>query len=324
MKLSIFTILLSTLVGGTALAGETAVFPVNVTNVAPGEGEAIGVLFSQAYADASGAQVLSPSATRTIVESASSPVAAARALAVDEYIVIDAVRLTTKIKLSAARFDNTGKLIHRAEMTALSLDDVENVADRLAAALYHRQSPEQTRTLDTITETEGEEPNKLFSDKVFGPKLQFTVMLASGAKIDPTLSALFDMRFEGESYFLEFGIGIMVPTNAWQSGNQLIRYYGGVISELGANYYFINDDISVYAGGGILPRLMGGTNMDVGVQLAVYAQGGAMFFRSSSTRLYTDFRVAQNLLPFQSRSWSSTVVREYFPTELTLSVGIGW
>lgn len=322
MKTRISTVLLSTLVCGAALADDVAIFPVNGTNIAADEADAIGALFAQAYAQASGLRVLSPAATRSIVESAKDAQSAASALSVAEYIVIDAIRLTAKIKLSAACYDAAGVLLHRAEM--ISLDDIDTVTDRLAVALYHKHSPRETRSIETITEVEQKKPNRLLSEKVFGFKLQFSVILAPGARFDPTLSGFFDMRFEAESYFLELGIGVMVPTNTWQSTDQRIRHYFGFVTELGASYYFINGDISIYAGGGLLPRLIGDGGTDFGVRLAAYAQSGIIFFRHSSTRLYADFRAAQNLLPFQSYSVTSGQSRQFFPTELTLSFGIGW
>jgi hypothetical protein len=79
-----------------------------------------------------------------------------------------------------------------------------------------------------------------------------------------------------------------------------------------------------------MPRLMSSSVTN----LAPYAQGGLMFFRESSTRLYLDLRVAQNVLPVgfnenshydsATDSYTSTPSLRLYPTELTLHVGVGW
>jgi hypothetical protein len=65
--------------------------------------------------------------------------------------------------------------------------------------------------------------------------------------------------------------------------------------------------------------------------LAAYGQGGVMFFRDASTRLYTDLRVAQNLLPVGfstcgvvSGSYSTCGTRRLYPTEISLNIGLGF
>jgi hypothetical protein len=46
-----------------------------------------------------------------------------------------------------------------------------------------------------------------------------------------------------------------------------------------------------------------------------------MFFRESSTRFYTDFRLAQNLLPVVNDDVPS---KNLYPTELTFNIGFGF
>ena len=70
--------------------------------------------------------------------------------------------------------------------------------------------------------------------------------------------------------------------------------------------------------------------------LAPYVQGGVMFFRDSKTRFYTDFRLAQNVLPIVfgydaiytstagDVSYAVPATKKLYPTELTFSVGMGF
>jgi hypothetical protein len=125
---------------------------------------------------------------------------------------------------------------------------------------------------------------------------------------------------------LEFGVGLNLPPVESEK-----RYsYGGVYADLGANFYLTNDSSAPYLGFGVMPRLM---SRQV-TNLAPYAQAGYMFFRESSTRLYIDFRAAQNVLPVgfggnthtDSATGATTTdpERNLYPTELALHLGIGW
>jgi hypothetical protein len=80
---------------------------------------------------------------------------------------------------------------------------------------------------------------------------------------------------------------------------------------------------SPYIGLGLMPRLM---SKDV-TNLAAYGQGGVMFFRDASTRLYTDLRIAKNLLPVGFGSCGPVGVcgtRRLYPTEISLNIGMGF
>jgi hypothetical protein len=137
----------------------------------------------------------------------------------------------------------------------------------------------------------------------------------------------FALRVEARSHFLEFGVGLALPANA---GDGEHRAYGGVYADIGANFYLADSSTSPYLGFGVMPRLM---SRQV-TNLAPYGQAGLMFFRESSTRLYLDLRVAQNVLAVgfgggsEYDPASGTDVSEpserLYPTELTLHVGVGW
>lgn len=306
---------------------QTAVFPAQVTNLSEEEGAAITAVVADAYAEASPESVTLAGQPRDEEGHAVPPAAAAQQLKAEEYVTISATRLSQNIIISAARFSQSGEELYRVRMTAASLDDVEAVATRIAKALVARTDTTETMTIDTVTEREGEKKNRTFSEKVIGVKTGFDWVFSS-TDFEPIISVGFDARLEARHYFLEFGAGFSLPSSGGNSSNVDV---GGVYAEFGGSYYLTHTSISPYVGAGVLPRLLGGDEMDGGANLALYVQGGAMFFRESSSRLYADLRLAQNLTSWSRTSYdysttTGTVVRESsrYPTELIFSVGIGW
>lgn len=301
-----------------------AVFPVDATNLNEGEQDAIGQMVASAYQTEAREAVIPPKMTVAPLQETGGYKEAAQKLQASEYVMVSAVRLRQRIVITATRYTPDGTMVHSVKMTATSLDDLEPVSDRLAKALFTRTTPRETRSLDNVSATEGKRPNRVFVEKVMGLKASFIYPVGYGDDIAPMMSFGFDGRLEGRSYFLEIGAGFIVPSDP--DGDKLS--YGGLYTDIGASFYLMDASISPYLGGGVLPRLVGG---DV-TNFAVYGQTGLMFFRESSSRLYTDFRVAQNLLPVGfSGEWVDGPAggfqaedRKLYPTELTFSVGIGW
>ncbi|MES1179183.1 MAG: hypothetical protein ABUL62_33015 [Myxococcales bacterium] len=301
--------------------------PVEGTNLAPGEAEAISQTVASAYQVAQSEAVIPLAEARQAIEQTGGVQEAAKKLGASEYVYATAVRLDTKIVITATRYSASGAPLHSAKMTATGLDDVEPTSERLAKALALQQATSATQTLDTVTKTETKRPNRTWSDKVTGFKAGFTYPIGWGHDVSPMMDAGFALRVEGGEHFLEFGVGLVLPANASDS-NHLT--YGGVYGEIGANFYVVHASTSPYLGFGVMPRLM---SSEV-TNLAPYAQGGLMFFRESSTRMYLDLRVAQNVLPvgFSARSdydsstgiYTSSRAQRLYPTELTLHVGVGW
>lgn len=303
------------------------VAPVEGTNLAPGEAEAISQTVASAYQVAQPEAVIPLPTVRQAIEQTGGVQEAAKKLGVNEYVYATAVRLDTRIVLTATRYSVSGTPLHSAKMTATGLDDVEPTSERLAKALASRQATSATQTLDTVTKTEAKRPNRTWSDKVTGFKAGFTYPIGWGHEISPMMDAGFALRVEGGEHFLEFGVGLVLPANA--SENDRLTY-GGVYGDIGANFYIAHNSTSPYLGFGVMPRLM---SSEV-TNLAPYGQAGLMFFRESSTRMYLDLRLAQNVLPvgfaassqFDSASgtYSSAPAQRLYPTELTLHVGVGW
>lgn len=300
--------------------------PVHGTNLKQGEQDAIGQLVVSAYQSARGDHVLWPSQTEAALEQTGSPSEAAKKLGASEYLHLSAVRLAERIVITATLYDRDGRLMHSAKMTASSLDDVEHAAERLAKALVQRTTTKKTRELETVTRTEGKRPNRTWIEQVTGFKTAFTYPLGYGSKIAPMLSIGFNGRFESTNSFLEFGAGFTIPPG----GDTYDRSYGGAYGELGANWYLGSASTSPYVGAGVLPRLASSTITN----LAPYAQAGMMFFRESSSRLYADLRVAQNVLPVgfsqtppydaETGVYPAEEHEKLYPTEFSFSLGVGF
>jgi hypothetical protein len=294
------------------------VLPVQGTNLEPGEVEAVGQMVAAAYQIEAKDTVVPPSQSKAAVDETGDYQKAAQKLGATEYIHVSAVRLDQRIVLTASRYTADGRLVHSAKMSATSLDDIEPASERLARALVNRTSTSATRTMDNVTQTEGQVPNRTNAQKVAGLKGSFTFPIGWTETLSPQASGAVDVRFEGKNHFIEFGIGITVAAGDDNPG------YGGLWTDVGANLYLTESITAPYLGVGLMPRLMSETVAN----LAPYAQFGVMFMRDSKTRFYTDFRVAQNLLPVGDSYTSSddpldVETRRFYPTELTLSIGLG-
>ncbi len=306
------------LVHSTAAAGGVAVFPVEGTNLLRGELDAIGVVLAEAYTTYSRQPVVGPRQAGEALEQAGSAPEAAAALGVELYVQVTAVRLEQKILLSATLFRADGTRTYRAETAVYSMDDMEQVAERLARSLHDRVPLEQTRTLHNVIKKEASPENRLFVEKVIGVKVAGLLGLPSGGVgCMGLVSAQFDMRMEARDFFLEFGAGLkLTATND-------DPYPGALFLEIGASYYLMDANSSAYIGVGLIPRL--DFTADPLVNLAPYAQVGVMFFRESSTRIYLDIRASHDLFVHESDYDDyDSEERKYRLTELALLVGIGW
>jgi hypothetical protein len=294
------------------------VLPVESTNIEPVQADAIGRMVASAYQIEKKERVIPPAQVRAALDAGGSYEEVAQRLQATEYLYVTAVRLDARIVVTASRYGSDGTLIYSAKITASGLDDVEPASDRLAKSLVHKRPPTETRGLDNVTSTEGLQPKRVSTSRVAGFKGGFVYPIGWKERIQPMMSVGFDLRLEGEHHFLEIGVGFAVP-----AGAESTFAYGGLWSEIGASYYLMHEATSPYIGLGLLPRLM---SKDV-TNLAAYGQGGVMFFRDASTRLYTDLRVAQNLLPVGFSSCALTGpcgTRRLYPTEISLNIGVGF
>jgi hypothetical protein len=139
-------------------------------------------------------------------------------------------------------------------------------------------------------------------------------------------------------YFIEFGAGVVVSTDSQYSNNTM--RINGVFAELGGSYYLSKGSIAPYIGGGVSPRILNSSvyhdytsdysyinsNDSTGARCAFYGQIGVTFTRDSRSRVYSEFRVSQNVIGITDDYSTSegTGTHTYYPTEFALQVGIGW
>lgn len=286
----------------------TGVFPVQGTNLSAEESAAIGALISSAYAQRAGVSVLTPGELADVLEQAGSETRAAEQLGLYEYVHVEAVRLDTRIVLYAELRDTFGRSLYVVRDTALSLDDMELVAQRMAGALAARPDAYPARPPRPGPRTE----------KLFGVRLALVMPQARRLETQASLLGQFDVRLERRHFFLELAAGFWLPseTNARQG-------LGGFVGQLGGSFYLAQGSVSPYIGLGVSPRLFAGEYRGAG--LAVNAHIGVMFMREASTRLYAELRVDQNLLHARLRDDDGArAAREVLPTELSAAVGLGF
>jgi hypothetical protein len=315
--------------GSSASAQEVVgVFPVAGTNLSDGERAAIGALIAVSYSDQSGARVLDPAQTGPVLAQQPSEPDAARQLGLTQYIHVQAVRLEQRITLHASLHNVHGSRLYDVKTTAMSLDDMEPVSERIAGSLYRRTPLEHTRELGNITGKEAHRPNRLFAEKVFGMRTGLALPVGADVQADAALFIQFDARLESDSYFLEFAGGFMVPSQF----NDGYDGFGGLVGLVGGAYYLTHSNVAPYLGAGLSPRLTFGAYE--GAALAVNGRIGVMFMRMSSSRIYLEIGVDQHLLPLspeydevydpETGTYTSSNDDDVWPTELGFAAGIGW
>lgn len=327
------TMLILVGVAAPAHAVDVVVFPPNVVNLEAGEGTAIGEVLAGAFTsvtrnsktgDAAGATVMGPSESAEALAAAGGSskdaraAAAAKVLGAERYVMLTAVRLKRKITLRGRLVWSDGSKSNSAEIVAGGLDDMEAAADRMARALLSGKTTAETRTHRSVTRREARRRNRTFSERITGVRTGIIKPLAGGASFDTQATLHFDLRLEGETYFIEFGAGLTLPT-----GDDGSEGYGGIFARGGGAVYLTDGEAGVYVGGGVEPRLQSGGDSIVG--FAPYANLGVMFMRSSSARIYMDLQVAQNLLAIDTTlDFDEEQGDEFFPTEVGVMLGIGW
>lgn len=318
---------LSCAVPFTAKAADVAFFPVESVNLAPEDASAVGELLAQSYASVSGQAVLAPSRIQLATPQYEE---AAKQLGVSEYVRTDVVAFGSRFIVHSVRYEQNGKQLFQVKLTAERIEDMPAVSDRIARSLYLRVDDEEVRTRHNVTLSEARPQARTWSEKIVGFKTGVHLPFAKDADFAPSLSGMFDLRMESDRFFIEFGAGIMLPSDTRDYDS---CYYeeeagceepntgrlGGLISEIGGGYFLTDSNIAPYVGGGLMPRLQFATDEDDVANVSAYAQVGLTLPRDSSTRVYADLRVAQHILAVHLDNGDET-----HPTEVSLQAGIGW
>jgi hypothetical protein len=243
----------------------------------------------------------------------------------------------SKTVVTVCRRSQAGNMIHKVEMTLLTYGDIEESTERIALALFKKISVEEAITPTTITRREGMGQNKATVGRVKGIRLgmSYPMSATTSTKFSPFMTIMFDYRFDFQKFFLEWAVGGRLPAQLF---DESVRSYGGVNLEIGSCYYFVNDYLGTYVGGGINPYFDFIGNIDSGIQLGVapFLKIGMMFPQTSKVRVYFDFKVAQNVIPIitgrdyydytYSYNYETQTLprKKNYPTEIGMEIGIAW
>ncbi|MBD3419493.1 MAG: hypothetical protein GF398_05175 [Chitinivibrionales bacterium] len=318
-------------------AENIAIFPVYVTNLSRKEGDAIGAVMKQEYGKHAEKHVIGPRESQAALEEhANDFTSAAKSLQAAEYIELHAVALSEKILIEGVRMNQDGRIIHRTQMTAVTLDDLPDVCNRMAQSLINKTAHRKHIDLDNVTTIETRGQNRLFTETVSGVKIAMFYVHNKKKDFHDLLNIGYDMKLDSRNFFMEFAAGALFPADMTSVFNSGTYSYGGVQFEVGGAYYLQSHAyVSPYLGGGVSPRILFEPG---GVTVAPYLQLGVMFMRVASTKFYFDIKVAQNAFPVKfggseeeyynsnSGTWeySKEPERSYYPTEVGLQLGIGW
>jgi hypothetical protein len=341
------TMLVCSLSAAESLAAPVAaVMPVQGVNLTEGQCDAIGLLFSNAFARDSHVAVSSPAETKAVWGSTRGALPAAQRLGASQYVELSAIRLGSKVNLAGILHDANGSEIYRAETSAPSLDVIDTAAAALAQALIWRQpavvptyfaaprmpEPLPEPVLPPVVETPSEPASPSTMGNMFGMKAGLQFPMASGRSLSPQVSFQFDGRIGPRQHFLEVGAGIAVPTDDNNySSNHDLRVTTFFI-ELGGSVYLTDGSAGLYIGGGIAPGLWDvaagydatyseTTRSASGAMFPIYGQIGMNFTRDIRTRIFAEFRVSQHLLSISDVYANG---KSYYPTVLALQMGVGW
>jgi hypothetical protein len=309
--------------------GNVGVMPVKGTNLTQGERDAIGALIASAYSGQTQGRVFGPDETGPVLAQAGTEKDAATQLNLYEYIVVTAVKLDQRIAIDATIYNRHGSHLYQTRATAMSLDDTQAVSERIAISLHRRTELEHTQTLDNVTEKEAKRPTRTFAENVAGFRTGVVIPIVADHEPAPMLLGQFDLRLEGQNYFIEFAVGLMLPSDFDDAEDKVS--IGGLVGQLGASYYLTHTSVSPYVGAGLSPRLIGGDYS--GAALTVGGQFGVMFMRQASTRIYIEGRFDQNVLPLSTDlsgyydangNYTEPDNDDVFPQEFSIAAGIGW
>jgi hypothetical protein len=325
----------STLAAGHAQAAATvAVMPVQGVNLTEGQSDAIGVMFANAFARETNVVVASPIETKPVLLEARTSLAAAARLGVFEYIEIAAVQLGTKTTLNGKRFSKQGGELFRAEAAANGLDDMGNAIARLARALAWPQMVPPSPSAEPVVSPYSALPPAPTGPRPYpaalGVKSGIHFPMASGKTLASMMSLQFLARIGPRGSFAEVGAGFVVPSTT-ASGSNAIEM-GGLFAELGGGGYLSDGSIAPYLGGGVSPRIWfvdssGTGGSTSGATCTVYGMAGVTFTRDNRAPLFGELHVSQYVVGLARESYSQTgvlVSDTFYPTELSLQVGIGW
>jgi len=339
----VLSVLASTaLMAPPASAAVVAVMPVQGVNLTPGQCDAIGVLFTQAFARETSVAVASPLETAPLLARGATAAVVAKQLGAAEFVDLRAVQLENRVTLAGIRYGKEGNEVFRSETVAPGLDDMQLATARLARSLAWRQpiadapyasaSSPMVPPMAPLTAVPRADEGPKPYPKALGMKTALIFPWSHNRSYAPMMSLQFDARFGSRDAFIEIGAGAAIPTSSSGSNQDLVQM-GGVFAELGGSMYLSDGNMAPYLGGGISPRLWvvddARYSSADGATCALYGQAGITLTRDSRSRLYAELRVSQYVIGLAEGSYYSSggnhpVGDTLYPTEFALQIGLGW
>jgi hypothetical protein len=324
-------------------AADVAVMPVQGVNLSEGESDAIGVLFANAFANEAHAVVASPMHTKPLRAEGKASAAIAGQLGASRYVELKAVQLGQRTDVSGILYGQDGRVLYRADSSAWSLETMDAAMVTLARSLAFRQpipagplpyapaSPPVASYEAPPAPPERPNPNRVIHDH--GVKVGIAVPHAAGKSFSPAVLIEFDGRYGPRNYFLEFGVGMMIPTDEnnydynydYTSSSRRLKATSGFL-EIGGSYYLWSSNTAAYLGGGISPAIWtveDGYASHTSATCGAYGQAGITFTRDSRVKLFAEFRLTQLLLAVASQA-DSYVSDTHRPTVLAFQGGLVW
>ena len=327
-------------------AADVAVMPVQGVNLPEGACDAIGMLFANAFARDAHVVVASPVETKALRGEAKSAAEIAMQLGAARYVELNAIQLGQKVKLGGTIYARGSSQPFQAETTAQDLDAMDRAIKALAHALAWRRplrvvlfahealdATEPQAASEAVPEVP--EPPLPPTDPnaprgAYGPKLGLAIPRSAGKAFSPGISIQFDARFGPPAYFLEFGAGILFPTDD-QSTSTTIRVTSGFL-EIGASSYLWAGNTALYLGAGLMPSFWAtkvGLDDHASATCAVFGQLGLTFTRNQRFKVYGEFRLSQLLLGVShpltdGNGYATTLSDPYRPMVLAFQAGVGF
>jgi hypothetical protein len=288
-------------------------------DIEPGVAETFMELFESEVATRSGAPVIRIAGGTTDGDTA---VAHARALGASHAVFGSMAALGSKIvvRATAIRVSDSA-LAGDAKLTAVSVEDLENVAARLATSLVEGVPVEESAELGTVLEKELEPPLRREGDHAFGFGVasMFPVTAHSAAGLGVALDLSYG--YEAVSFLIQPRLGVRFSAEQLDS-----QHYVHVPLDLGAFWLLGKSDIALMVGGGLgvryqwerkrvektvgtlLQQTSVGLEEDDAWGVGMFARVGAMFFRTFSLRLLAYVDVDATFARTHGQDYPVTVV----------------
>jgi hypothetical protein len=215
-------------------------------------------------------------------------------------------RLGEKILVHLSQETASGTVVVEKQLWIANIEEIITAAPRLVDALVHNKPIDSTVDMESVTEHEAAELNKITGESLWNIGIFGTFIPGTDIAAEPGYE--FGWSYETPAY--------SVGTEFRGSGNEDFTF---VSWSIGGRYFFNKKNISPYAGGGL--SIFGGSysderyyddysydddyyydsNGDSDSGLGVYVVGGIEMLRLTKSRLKFEVRVDRPFFSFPDR-----------------------